>query len=347
MGSADTATVYDRAGDRYRDNFSRDLLALARYFQKSMMATLQQQYGHDRLRLGYAAYISLLGVRDMRLSELADAIGVSRQACNQAIKQIETAGYITRDSDPSDGRARRLRLSRRGRRLLGDGARMVSQLDEQFREIVGEQAFADAAHSLRILQRELALIPNNSDKDMPVTVALGGLLPRLSDYVFQRLMHLTIDRGHPDLKLSFGQVLMFLGPRGGRIQRIAAVHDVSKQAISAIASELEALGYLERRPDPGDARQVLLFLTKKGEGLICDSVASLETMEQGFMDILGKRRFQRLTRVFRTLHDELPLEPGHPDAEQAQDLDMLARKLRQQLGAQRTRRLARLLLSAR
>jgi DNA-binding MarR family transcriptional regulator len=341
--TADETVV--RVGDRYRDNFSRDLLALARYFQRNMMAALQQQCGHDRLRLGYAAYISLLGAQDMRLSELAEAIGVSRQACNQSVRQIEAAGYISSHPDPSDGRARRLRLSPRGRKLLSDGIRIAAQLDERFRDIIGEQAFDDTGRSLRLLQRELLLAPGDGWQPGPQEVALGGLLPRLSDYVFQRLMQLTIERGHPGLKLSFGQVLMFVGPDGGRIQHMAAVHDVSKQAISAIATELEQLGYLERRPDPQDARQILLYLTPRGRQLIADSVASLEEMESGFRDILGKRRFQRLTRACRALNSELPLGGDFQAPDTASDIRQLAQQLRHQLGADASRQLARLLLN--
>lgn len=340
MGSAHEGRPYEQASVRYRDNFSRDLLALARYFQKTMMANLQAQCGHGDLRLGYAAYIPLIGRQTMRLSDLADAVGVSRQACNQAIRQIEAAGYIATRADPSDGRARQILLSERGRQLLEDGVRIAAQVDRHFSSIIGEQAFTETAGSLRLLHRGL-LHATDTGEQRP---ALGGLLPQLSDWVLQRLMKLTMTRGHPDLKLSFGQVLMCIGPRGGRIQHMAAVHDVSKQAISAIATELETLGYIERRPDPEDARQILLYLTSRGHQLIFDSVASLEDMEQGFSDILGKRRFRRLQQVFRRLYANLPLEGDYPATEDVQDIGVLARKLRQQLGAEGSRRLAGLLL---
>lgn len=344
MASLQTASAYEQVGDRYRDNFSRDLLALARYFQKNTMAALQQQCGHEDLRLGFTAYITLIGARDMRLTELADTIGVSRQACNQSIKQIEAAGYITSRPDPSDGRARQLQLSDRGRQLLTDGIRIAAHVDEQFRDIIGGKAFRDTSDALRLLHADLLLAPGNAWQEPPLEYALGGLLPRLSDYVFRELMRLTIDRGHPGLKLSFGQVLMFVGPNGGRIQHMAAIHDVSKQAISAIAMELEELGYLERRPDPEDARQIVLHLTAQGRQLIRDSVESLEAMEQGFCDILGKRRFQRLTGNFRALYARLPLERDLPLTADPQDLRLLAQKLRRQLGPDGSRHLAGLLL---
>ena len=72
--------------------------------------------------------------------------------------------------------------------------------------------------------------------------ALAGLLPRFSDFLKHRLMALTAAKGHPDLKLSFAQVLSAIGPQGGRIQQMAELQGVTKQAISAIAVELEDLG---------------------------------------------------------------------------------------------------------
>ena len=98
---------------------------------------------------------------------------------------------------------------------------------------------------------------------------MGALLPRLSDYSLQRLMELTRDKGHPGLKLSFGQVLTMIGPSGGRIQQMASIHDVSKQAISAIATELELLGYLRRETDPQDARQLGASFYQPGRPTHC------------------------------------------------------------------------------
>ena len=87
--------------NRYRHNFSRHLLGVARYLQTSMMNTLQEQCGHTHLRLGFSPYITLIGDGDKRLTDLAEILGISRQACNQAVKQVEAAGYIARTADPS------------------------------------------------------------------------------------------------------------------------------------------------------------------------------------------------------------------------------------------------------
>lgn len=332
--------------NRYRHDFSRHLLGLARYLQTSMMDTLQKQYGHENLRLGFSPYITLLGEGDKRLTDLADILGISRQACNQAVKQVEAAGYISRTNDPADGRAKQLRLSPQGLKLRRDGLRIVTQLDKQFVKLVGEARIHDASKSLHKLYRDLSLGLTPQRSATGAQVAMGGLLPRLSDYTLQRLMELTQEKGHPGLKLSFGQVLGQIGPSGGRIQQIAAMHDVSKQAISAIATELEQMGYLARTTDPSDARQIALTFTDRGEQLIADSVISGNELESEFATIIGQAALKRLDATLHDLYFGLRLTAkGTAKSSNAADISLLAHQLQQQLGEKGSRALARLLLN--
>jgi len=332
-------------GSRYRHDFSRHLLGVARHVQTTLMDTLRRECGHTGLRLGFAPYITLLGEGDRRLTDLADSLGISRQACNQAVKQVVAAGYVDSGADPSDGRARRLSLSARGERLRRDGLRIAARLDRQFAAIVGETRFADAGRALGKISHHLYPGLSAQDRSTARHAVLGGLLPRLSDYTLQRLMELTREKGHPDLKLSYEQVLTHIGPAGGRIQQMAAIHDVSKQAICAIATELEDLGYLQRDPDPLDARQVVLMLTPRGRGLITDSVASGAELEAELASVVGAAAFQRVAGVLQDLFDGLILKRESPDSGRAADIRLLARQLQQQLGEQGSRALARLLLS--
>lgn len=338
-------TGASKSPSSYRHDFSRHLLGVAHYLQTSMMKTLLEKCGHSDLRLGFAPYITLIGEGEKRLTDLADILGTSRQACNQAVKQVEAAGYIDSKVDPTDGRARLLALSPEGIRLRRDGIRIVAQMDKEFSRLVGEDRVAEASRSLGDIYRQLSLGLTEQDNSSANGGILGGLLPRLSDYTQQRLMELTREKGHPGLKLSFGQVLTLIGPTGGRIQRMAAVHDVSKQAISAIASELEALGYLRRDPDPQDARQVLLMLTPAGKRLIADSVASGVELEAEFAAIVGTARLQRVAATLADLFAALGQERDPVNNSSAVDISLLAQQLQQQLGEKGSQALARLLLS--
>lgn len=331
--------------NRYRDNSCRHLLGIAHYLQTSLMNTLQVQCGHNHLRLGFTPYISLIGERGRRLTDIAEVLGISRQACNQAIKPIERAGYIARSADPSDGRAKELYLTPQGVKLRRDGMRIVTRLDKQFSHIAGADAIADASHSLGRIYRRLSLGLTQQSESQNDEVGMGALLPALSDYILQRLMALTQDKGHPGLKLSFGQVLTLIGPSGGRIQQIAAIHDVSKQAISAIATELEELGYLQRQADPFDARQVVLMFSARGHQLIADSVMSVAELEAEFAAIIGQAALRRTNATLQQLYHGLHLEQDIFEKSSAVDIGQLARQLQQQLGEQGSQILARLLLN--
>ena len=339
------STASGSVRERYRHNFSRHLLGVARYLQASMMNTLQEECGHTKLRLGFSPYITLIGEGEKRLTDLAEILGVSRQACNQTAKQVEAAGYIERRAHPTDGRARRLALSSKGIRLRRDGIRIVAGLDRQFAEIAGEVCISDASQSLAQLYRQLGLGLTPRSNEPSERDVMGALLPRLSDYSLQRLMELTRDKGHPGLKLSFGQVLTMIGPSGGRIQQMASIHDVSKQAISAIATELELLGYLQRETDPQDARQLVLRFTSQGDQLIADSVLSVTELEAELGALIGKDRLQRVSDTLRALYLGLGLEQEVFATDSTVDIGLLAHRLQQQLGEQASQALGRLLLS--
>lgn len=328
---------------RYRHNFFQHVLSVSRYMQTSMMGTLQQDRGHTNLRLGFAPYITLVGEKAYRPTELAELLGITRQACNQAIRQIEAAGYIAQTSDPKDGRARLLELTKQGRKLRRDGIAVVGALDEQFEKIVSKTSAADTARSLAKLTLTLGLSGEAQQTGPAQYSGFGGFLPRLSDYIYHRLMILTQAKGHPGLKLSFGQVLLHIGEDGGRIQKIAAIQDVSKQAISAIVAELEALDYLRREADPRDARQIVLRFTQHGKSLIADSVSSLTELEAEFADILGESAVQQLNASFQHLFQGLSLERNAIEKHGKVDITLLAQQLRQQLGTQRSQALALLL----
>jgi DNA-binding MarR family transcriptional regulator len=329
---------------RYRDNVARHVIGVARDCQAGIMRSLADRYGHERLRLGFEPYISLLATRDRRLSELADTLGVSRQAANQVVDQIEAAGYARRAPDPLDGRAKRVCLTRAGRVLLADGVRVATEREATYAAIVGRGALAALRADSHALTRRLA-IPLYGAPEVTDTPLLATTLPRLAAYVSARLMRLTMARGHPDLKLSFGKVLPLIGPGGGRISQMARLQDISKQAISAVALELVQLGYLQRSPDLGDARQRVLEFTPAGERLIADSVASVAELANEMGQAIGPRAWARVANALTVLYTGLQVEKDIFEPGERAPLRALASRLRQELGQQEAWALGRLLVA--
>lgn len=328
--------------EKYRTNFARHILSVTLYLQSEIMNALTLKHGHSQLRINFEPYIAIAGDKGARLSDIAQLLGISRQAANQTANQIEDAGYLARTPDPSDGRAKLLTPTPRAKALRKQGTREALRLQQQLGDYVGELELQQATANIARLDQALGLL---LPFEQTVNAPLAGLLPRLSEYIANRLMLLTMSRGHPGLKRSFSPVLTSIGPAGGRIQQMANAQDVSKQAISATVSELEQLDYIVRRPDPQDARQVVLMFTDRGKALIADSIAAVEELEAEFCEHLGSESLAQvkdvMTRIYRSLHLEEDIF-GHADSN---DIGVLATELTRKLGDERAKALARRILS--
>lgn len=327
---------------KYRDNFARHILAVSLFQQAEIMSALTSSGGHSKLRINYEPYIAIAGENGARLSDIAGILGISRQAANQTANQIEAAGYLQRAADPADGRAKLLVPTPRGKALMRQGATEALKIQTRFADIAGEAEIEAVKAGLVILNKDLGLLFPAEDASR---LMLAALMPRLANYISERLQALTMAKGHPRLKRSFGQVLLFIGPRGGSIRKMANAQDVSKQAISAIASELEDCGYLRRNPDPEDARQLVLNFTDAGKQLIHDSVQSTDQLAAEFAAIIGGDALGQLTEVMSRLYRSLNLEEDIFGHAESTDIRGIARQLTRQLGEEGARELARLILS--
>jgi DNA-binding MarR family transcriptional regulator len=148
------------------------------------------------------------------------------------------------------------------------------------------------------------------------------------------------------LKMSFGQVLSLIGLQGGTVGQMARLQQVSKQAISAVAAELEQLRYIERHADPADARQQVLQLTAPGMRLLADSVQSVADLEQELDGLLGAAALSNLQHSMRRLYEGLQLEEeifGAAETDASADLELLAAQLVKQLGPENAASLASML----
>ncbi|MET9884679.1 MarR family transcriptional regulator [Streptomyces sp. NPDC006430] len=99
---------------------------------------------------GSAAVLTLLDRHgEMRLSRLADLMAVDISVSSRHVAHVADRGWITRVTDPGDGRCRILRLTPAGRALLAElSARYTCAL---------EKVLADwSAHDIDVLNTLLA-----------------------------------------------------------------------------------------------------------------------------------------------------------------------------------------------
>lgn len=328
---------------RYRSNTARHLMGVARDFENRMLGRLSASDGYADLRPSLGPVLALVAQQPRPLSALAGALSISPQAASQLVSVCEKAGYAERLADPDDGRSRVIALTARGRGLVADATRQLRLLSAEYAERIGDDVMKRFEEAATRLLRALSETPDV----LPIggRNASIGALPLLSVDAQCTLMDDTASRGHPGLKMSHAQVLPLIGPEGARIAALARVQGISRQAVSATARELEAMGYLRREPDPRDRRGVVFHLSEAGEDLIRDSVSALDALDRRYATAIGSRRLAALQHGALALYEALGLEreifDGTP--QDGEPLERLAERLRRELGSDVARRLAALL----
>lgn len=82
--------------------------------------------------------------------------------------------------------------------------------------------------------------------------------------VEQRVVETLHEAGH-EITLAQGRLCARIGPDGTRLTELADAAQVTKQTAGALVDQLERHGYVERVPDPTDARARLVRLGPRGK----------------------------------------------------------------------------------
>ncbi|WP_307848600.1 MarR family transcriptional regulator [Microbispora oryzae] len=69
--------------------------------------------------------------------------------------------------------------------------------------------------------------------------------------------------GHTDITRAQGKLLQRVGEEGSPVTELAESAQVTKQTAGYLVDQVERTGYLERAPDPTDARARLVRLTNR------------------------------------------------------------------------------------
>lgn len=86
-----------------------------------------------------------------------------------------------------------------------------------------------------------------------------------------------------------GYVLRALYERPLALTALAEILDVSKQAVGQIVDEMDALGLVERSPDPSDRRAKLLSLTDRGRAARARALEVSAELESAIPDPVAVR----------------------------------------------------------
>jgi DNA-binding MarR family transcriptional regulator len=101
------------------------------------------ELGHPNVREGYGCVFGFIDVENgSRLTELAERSGFTKQAVGVAVSELEKLGYLERLPDPSDGRAKIIKLTDFGVDAVVKGRRVFAQIEAEWAEQLGPELVA-------------------------------------------------------------------------------------------------------------------------------------------------------------------------------------------------------------
>lgn len=120
--------------------------------QQHMLERLHQQ-GFADFDAAYLTVFQYPGPQDQRPSELAARLRISKQALNHLLGQLEQRGYLKRQSDPDDGRSKRITVTSRGAKAITVIREAVAETEDSWAQRLGPKRFSQLLHLLRDLNQ--------------------------------------------------------------------------------------------------------------------------------------------------------------------------------------------------
>ena len=123
-----------------------------RYLENAVLSRLRE-HGHD-IPVNQARVFQRIDPEGARMSELAEAAQLTKQTLTSIVDQLERAGYVRREADPADARARIVRIAPRGQEAIELAAPAVAAVEAEWERRLGKKR----TRQLRSLLAELCEI---------------------------------------------------------------------------------------------------------------------------------------------------------------------------------------------
>jgi DNA-binding MarR family transcriptional regulator len=106
---------------------------------RKLHARLAEQ-GHPDVREGYGCVFGFIDMeRGSRLTDLAESSGFTKQAVGEAVTDLEKLGYVERLPDPTDGRAKIIKLTDWGVDAVVKARRLFAEIEAEWAEQIGPE----------------------------------------------------------------------------------------------------------------------------------------------------------------------------------------------------------------
>ncbi|KAB8196842.1 MarR family transcriptional regulator [Nonomuraea phyllanthi] len=130
---------------------SRTLFGL----QRELFGRLAEQ-GHPGLRPRHGAVLAYLDEEGSRATDLAAQSGQHKQVIGTLVDELVELGYVERQPDPADRRAKLIVPTEKGRDHMAKSDAILAAMEAEHARAVGEQAYAEFKRVFRLVTERQA-----------------------------------------------------------------------------------------------------------------------------------------------------------------------------------------------
>lgn len=148
------------------------------------------------------------------------------------------------------------------------------------------------------LSKRFKLMPDSSSS-LPTNALLRTAYNVVSARIFAGV---KAGRDFADLRPAHGNAMEQLELEDGlRLTEMAARAGITVQSMGELVDDLEAKGYLQRRPDPEDRRAKRIHLTERGRDNTRIAKQATADVEDHLAELLGQQHYRQLRRSLQQI----------------------------------------------
>jgi DNA-binding MarR family transcriptional regulator len=131
----------------------------------------------------------------------------------------------------------------------------------------------------------------------------GVLMFICGRHIETRVMTAIAEAGFGDITLAQARIAARIAPDGTRLTELAEAAQVTKQTAGFLVDQLERSGYVERVPDPADARAKLVRFASRGEAVVACARRVEREVQQEWEAHLGPDAYRAMHSALSSLRE--------------------------------------------
>ena len=137
----------------------RTLGGLLRRVDEALRASVyarMAEAGFPDIRPAHSSLLRNIAEAGSRVSDLAQRAQMTKQSMGYLADSLEAAGFVTQAPDPTDGRAKRVRLTAKGRAASEAMVKLSAETEAEFAQLIGQAQMIRLRRLLEQLADRLA-----------------------------------------------------------------------------------------------------------------------------------------------------------------------------------------------